>query len=581
MKRLFLFQLTILSLIALSFNVNEIVNLINKGDMEDSSGWSINPRSSDLVLTYVENEGVNGSMAMRLSTTTMGDGNFYVVSNNTAFPLNNNDDVTITFWARASSDDMSILTYLQESDNNFATTNFQTLTLTTSLQKYTMQGVLTSVTSDSYKIKFRTTAVGDFYIDNVEVKYTNDSDTEINVTPDNENIRYNGTLSSIVTEESAELYRFSDKFFTEGKNPSWYLPFSRTQSGISISFITNSPKIQLAFEELENSEFRSPVFSVFKDGNVFMESIETLNFEIENTNEDLSEWEIYLPYFSGVKFIGMSLEPDFRLYPIEAENKPLLVSIGNSITHGTGQSSAIETYPYLIANDLGFRLINLGIGGSKINTSILMNLETITPELITVLWGYNDVNRGSESLEQPLLKYEALITELCNTQPQADIYCIMQPYTTTTVGDVNPDNHIDSLRVHTRKIVEKLQVDHQNLFIVNGLDYVTSDSDLRDKVHLNVSGASKLAEGFVQEYQSNASPTLSNNKKEDIFISRMYPNPVNKYLFLDKKRNYKIYNFSGQEVLRGIEEKIDLSQIAPGVYLISVDNRKTQKFIKN
>ena len=133
MKRLFLFQLTILSLIALSFNVNEIVNLINKGDMEDSSGWSINPRSSDLVLTYVENEGVNGSMAMRLSTTTMGDGNFYVVSNNTAFPLNNNDDVTITFWARASSDDMSILTYLQESDNNFATTNFQTLTLTTSL----------------------------------------------------------------------------------------------------------------------------------------------------------------------------------------------------------------------------------------------------------------------------------------------------------------------------------------------------------------------------------------------------------------------------------------------------------------
>lgn len=581
MKRIYLFYLILLILFAPSFGGIASVNLINKGDMEASSGWAFNAKTSDLVLTYAENEGVNGSMAMKLSSTKMGNDGFYVVSNNTQFALNNNDNITITFWAKASSNSMSIRTYVQEKDNNYDLTDFSILTLTTSLERYTLQGVVTSVTSSSYKIKFRIASAGDFYIDNVEVKNTDVSDVEMNITPDNENIRYNGTLSSIVTEESAELYRFSDKFFNEGTSPSWYLPFSRTQSGVSISFKTNRPKIQLVFEQLENSEFRSPVFSVFKDGIVFMESINTLNFEIENTNQDLSEWEIYLPYFSGVNFRGMRLGGDYQLYPIEADNKPLFVSIGNSITHGTGQNSAIETYPYLIANDLGFRLINLGIGGSKINTSVLMNLETISPKLITVLWGYNDVNSGSESLEQPLFKYDTLITELCKNQPQADIYCIMQPYTTTTTGAVNSNNHIDSLRKYTREIVEKLQVDYENLYIVEGLDYVTSVSDLSDKVHLNVQGASKLAEGFVQEYQKNASTTFVKNRRENISYSLNYRNPVKEYLFLDKKYNYEIYNLSGQKVLRGREQRIDLSQIVSGIYIISVDNRITQKFVKD
>ncbi|HKK62672.1 MAG TPA: SGNH/GDSL hydrolase family protein, partial [Bacteroidales bacterium] len=535
---MYLSLLILLSLFAPSFGVIASVNLINKGDMEASSGWAINAKTSDLVLTYAENEGVNGSMAMKLSSTEMGSDGFYVVSNNTEFTLNNNDNITVTFWAKASSSSMSIRTYVQEKDNDYDLTDFPILTLSTSLEKYTLQGVVSSVTSTSYKIKFRISSAGDFYIDNVEVKNTDVSDVEVNITPDNENIRYNGTLSSIVTEESAELYRFSDKFFNEGTSPSWYLPFSRTQSGVSISFKTNSPKIQLVFEQLENSEFRSPVFSVFKDGIVFMESVNTLNFEMENTNQDLSEWEIYLPYFSGIKFRGMRLEADYQLYPIEEDDKPLFVSIGNSITHGTGQNSAIETYPYLIANDLGFRLINLGIGGSKINTSILINLENISPKLISVLWGYNDVNSGGESLEQPLLKYETLITQLCKNQPQADIYCIMQPYTTTTTGAVNSDNHIDSLRKYSRVTVEKLQEDYENLYIVEGLDYVTSVSDLSDKVHLNVQGASKLAEGFVQEYQENSSTTLVKNRRENISLSLIYPNPVKEYLFLDKKRTY-------------------------------------------
>ena len=61
----------------------------------------------------------------------------------------------------------------------------------------------------------------------------------------------------------------------------------------------------------------------------------------------------------------------------------------------------------------------------------------------------------------------------------------------------------------------------------------------------------------------------------------IYPNPVMDKLFLDEKCNYEIYSFSGQKVLRGNEQNIDVSMLTSGTYFISANNRMTHRFIKN
>lgn len=325
-------------------------------------------------------------------------------------------------------------------------------------------------------------------------------DTQI--APDHPNIRYNGTLYSIVTEKQAELHRYSKDYFENGMDGTLNEKKARTQPGVSLSIKTNSPLVKLNFAELENSDIRKRRFTIFKNGDLAYDHISDLEFVIANPAKDTAEWEVYLPYFSGTKFLGLELSGGFELAEPVAEEKPLYMAIGNSITHGVGQSGTIETYPYKVADALDFRHINLATGGSRISTETTRNFKDVSPELITILWGYNDVNQ-EQPLSEVIPVYNALVDSLCEKFPEADIYCILQTFTTTEVGRRNENNRIDSLRSWTQSSVEKLQKKYGNLFLVDGAKYATSEADLKDRVHLNAQGATKLAKGIVAEYKAN------------------------------------------------------------------------------
>ena len=322
------------------------------------------------------------------------------------------------------------------------------------------------------------------------------------ILPSNGKIRYNGELYSVITESQAELYRYSKDYFDNGMDGTLRFDRARTQPGVSISFKTNSPVVKLKFADLEKSKIGKKRFTVFKNAEMAFDNISDLEFTIANPAKDTAQWEVYLPYFSGVTFLGMKLTKNYTLYDLPLEDKPLYVAIGNSITHGFGQTGTVDTYPYRVADALGFRHINLATAGSLISSATLRNFKDVSPRLITILWGYNDVNR-----EKPLLDvmpvYESLVSSLCTDFPQADIYCILQTFTPTVVGKRNDNNRIDSLRNWTRSIVEKVQKNHSNLYLMDGADYVTSEADLIDVVHLNVQGAQKLADGIVAEYNAN------------------------------------------------------------------------------
>lgn len=323
------------------------------------------------------------------------------------------------------------------------------------------------------------------------------------IKPNDIDIRYNGTLYSLLTETAAELHRYTKDFYDNGFDGTLEITRSRTQPGISISFKTNSPLIKLNFAKLENSQGRKRRFTVFKDETLAFDFISDLAFTLANPAKDTSEWEVYLPHFSGVKFLGLELSEGYTLHDLPRKEKPLYVALGNSITHGVGQSGTVDTYPYLVANALGFDYINLATGGSEISTETLRNFDGLSPRLITILWGYNDVTYEADPLIGVMPVYDSLVSSLCNRFPQADIICISQTYTTTVVGKVNPDNRIDALRNWTKETVERLQKKYDNLFLLDGLKYASSEADLKDRVHLNVQGARKLAEGIVTSFRGN------------------------------------------------------------------------------
>ena len=323
------------------------------------------------------------------------------------------------------------------------------------------------------------------------------------IKPNDGRMRFNGVLYSRITENEAELHRYTEEFLNNGIDGTIEVTRARTQPGISMSFKTNSPLIKLKFAKLENSQNRKRRFTVFRDGTKVFDFISDLEFTIANPEKDSSEWEVYLPHFSGVKFLGLELSEGYSLLDFPKEEKPPHIAVGNSITHGVGQTGTVDTYPYLVANHLGFNYINLATGGSEISIETLKNFEDVSPRLISILWGYNDVTYEADPLKGVMPIYESLVSSLCTKFPRADIICISQTFTTTVVGEINPDNRIDSLRSWTKETVERLQKKYDNLFLIDGQEYASSEDDLKDRVHLNKQGARKLADGIVNEFSIN------------------------------------------------------------------------------
>lgn len=149
-------------------------NLINNGDMENSAGWNANARTTNLQWSYAPNEGVAGSVALKLAMT-QNNGDYYVVLNNTFFSVTQNTNIKITFSARGTTDERALTPFLQTGlDNSF--TNFETVTLSTDYQEYTQIAEITSSTSDEYRLRFRGAggALGEIFLDNVTVELVED-----------------------------------------------------------------------------------------------------------------------------------------------------------------------------------------------------------------------------------------------------------------------------------------------------------------------------------------------------------------------------------------------------------------------
>lgn len=257
---------------------------------------------------------------------------------------------------------------------------------------------------------------------------------------------------------------------------------------------------EFEFEELPDATIRPRNFAVFKNGELLMDGIGGLTFDVQNLSKDLANWEIVLPSISGVRFLRLIHTAGYTVTAV-TNNKPIYVAIGNSITHGVGQSDngGHLTYPFLIADSLGYQVYNLGIGGSKVNERVIDNLSALprSPELISVLWGYNDCMFPNDYLSLAVAKLDILIEDLASTYPDATIVPILQTFTHSDLGN-NPINSISRLISETETVVDNLQSSYSNICKVNGWDYTDAGSVI-DAVHLGDPGAESLAHGIISD----------------------------------------------------------------------------------
>ncbi len=322
------------------------------------------------------------------------------------------------------------------------------------------------------------------------------------------NICWEGVIESELTgSDELRTFRFPKNYATTDVSGYYTALRAASSAGVVMKIKTSSPTVDVSFAE--DLTWAGDVFwhriAVYKDG---VYQFNTNNFDINLTNPGGAsvEWKFILPVYTQMNLKSIQLEPGNSLEPIDdCDTKPVYLAIGNSITMGVGvtENDSRHTYSRLIADSEGYELYNWGIGGSKVYEGILDNLSSgIQPDLITILWGYNDVHySGNDNYltNNTFPQYEAILDTLCRRFPSAKVMAILPTYTT------NPTNTaartIPILSDGELAIIQSLQSKYSNLCYINGWDY-TDVSGLNDAVHLNDNGNASLAAGVIANLNS-------------------------------------------------------------------------------
>ena len=382
------------------------------------------------------------------------------------------------------------------------------------------------------------------------------------------------------------IERFPDSLLSFNKTKLKFNPVkARTNTGVLLSFKTNSPEIKAKFR-LVTGENRGSVFGIFQDGE-FTGSVKfsrndgpILSFKIKPKSLNIETvYEITLPIWANVEFVGLEIADTYYLVsdyiPVD---KKIYVAYGNSITHGTGQSATFETYPFLLSRMLNWELYNLAVGGAKTSQSIaeMIRDKFSHIDFMTVLIGYNDYNNEGITAEDYYYRLGMFLRTVREKHPTTKIFCITQTYTTQTKSKVTGIS-INQFRQKVVDIVSELQTNgDSNIYLIQG-ECITSQINLKDAVHFSVNGAKLFADSL---YKYISAFTIKNSMKE-INSSpqkydtefRIFPNPGDGILYFEFNSGFDqidVFNVLGQEIRSISVSKnfINLNNLPSGIYYL-------------
>ncbi len=148
---------------------------------------------------------------------------------------------------------------------------------------------------------------------------------------------------------------------------------------------------------------------------------ECLYFLLPNPDHQWINVKIWFPLYKPVALRNLILNGQWRK-PVD--KRPVLYAFGDSITQGFIAGKPSFSYVAQLADLLGMRALNQGIGNIMFNPQILDDLQSLpTPDLITVAYGTNDWTKNAD-FENIRAQVEAFFARLHQLYPSIRTYVI-------------------------------------------------------------------------------------------------------------------------------------------------------------
>ena len=160
------------------------------------------------------------------------------------------------------------------------------------------------------------------------------------------------------------------------RQPVWDL--SKSSAGLSIRFITNSTKLMVNWEVLNNFQMDhmpdtgiKGVDLYFKQGDDWQyintgrpQGLKNKYTLIENMNSQIKEFKVFLPLYDGIKNIEIGIDSSSFIKKSEKNFKKPIIFYGTSITQGGCASRPGMVHTNIISRKLDVEVINFGFSGN-------------------------------------------------------------------------------------------------------------------------------------------------------------------------------------------------------------------------
>lgn len=161
----------------------------------------------------------------------------------------------------------------------------------------------------------------------------------------------------------------------------------------------------------------------------------------DGLSDQAKDIEIWLPWDETTELIN--LRTDAPVEPAVAEDRPVWLHHGSSISHGSNAAGPSTTWPAVAARAMGRELINLGLGGcALLDPFTARTMRDIQADRISVKIGINLVNADLMRLRAFVPAVHGFLDTIREGHPDtplliiSPIYC---PIHETTPGPAMPD----------------------------------------------------------------------------------------------------------------------------------------------
>ncbi len=220
-------------------------------------------------------------------------------------------------------------------------------------------------------------------------------------------------------------------------------------SSVCIAFKTKATKISLEYKI--TGKARAWALFDLKCNGLLSDSVTVTEdegrVEFSLSGDDSAEYRLYLPHL--VVIFLRNICADAPLMPVP-DRENFWLALGDSITQGMDAKHPTHSYPSIIADYMGFDVLNTGIGGAKFNASYLDYVGK-EPSLITVAFGCNDWCVPREELIANVTAYMERLTALYECK---NIYAII-PIWRGNEKDIKADMTYPEHRAVIRSVIEK------------------------------------------------------------------------------------------------------------------------------